>query len=185
VQEKFANVGDDAVRKRTGKSWAEWFELLDSAGARSMNHTEIAACLYERLNCPGWWNQMVAVGYEQSRGLRQKHERPDGYSISVSRVVASPVTRLFAAWNNAPTRTRWLGRTRLTIRKETANKSMRVTWSDNKTSLEVNFYAKGRSKSQVVVQHSKLADADACTKMKAFWAKSLDKLKTMLETGRV
>jgi hypothetical protein len=44
----------------------------------------------------------------------------------------------------------------ITIRKATANKSMRITWIDEVTHLNVDFYSKGELKSQVVVQHSKI-----------------------------
>ena len=43
-----------------------------------------------------------------------------------------------------------------TIRKATPKKSLRVTWGDGRTSLNVSFQAKGAGKSQVVVQHVKL-----------------------------
>ena len=56
----------------------------------------------------------------------------------------------------------------LVERKATANKSMRVTWNDRKTSLEIDFYPKGKVRSQVVVQHSKLPDASAAARMKKF-----------------
>ena len=71
----------------------------------------------------------------------------------------------------------WLGETDLEVRKATPNKSMRVTWKDKKTSLEINFYPKGTGKSQVVVQHSKLSTASAAAKMKSYWAKALDRLR--------
>lgn len=67
------------------------------------------------------------------------------------------------------------------IRQATANKSMRITWVDNKTSLEVNFYPKGQAKSQLVVQHGKLPDAQAAAKMKIYWSKKLDWLKEFLK----
>ena len=35
-------VSDDAVKAKTGKKWDEWFKVLDKAGARMMDHTEIA-----------------------------------------------------------------------------------------------------------------------------------------------
>jgi len=47
--------------------------------------------------------------------------------------------------------------------------------------LEVYLSAKDNDKSQVVVQHSKLPDAKASAKMKAYWSKALDRLREMLE----
>jgi hypothetical protein len=69
----------------------------------------------------------------------------------------------------------------LVVRKATANKSMRVTWSDGKTDLEINFYAKDPKKSQVVVQHNKLPNARSAAKMKTYWSNALDRLREKLE----
>jgi uncharacterized protein YndB with AHSA1/START domain len=124
---------------------------------------------------------MVTVTYEQVHQLRDKHEKPDGYEISVSRTIAVPVTRLFNAWQNDKERNRWLTETGLVIRRATSPKSMRITWVDGKTSLEVGFYPKGQAKSQVSVQHSKLASAKAAAQMKTYWAGVLDRLKEILE----
>jgi Activator of Hsp90 ATPase homolog 1-like protein len=177
---KSARVSDEAVQAKTGKTWKEWFALLDRAGAKKMSHTAMAAYLYDELGCPGWWNQMVAVSYEQERGLRDKHERPDGYSISRSKTLATPVERLYEAWEDAKQRSRWL-KEKIVIRKGTPSKSMRITWSDGATNLEVNFYAKGDGKSQVTVQHSKLADTKAAERMKAYWGEALERLCEELE----
>jgi hypothetical protein len=175
-------MSDDAVKAKTGKTWNGWFKILDKAGADKMPHKEIAEHLHDSFGIPGWWSQMVTVEYEQARGLREKHQRASGlYDISVSRTLAVPVGTLFDAWHNEVKRNRWLPKTPITIRKATKDKSMRIAWKDGKTSLEVNFYGKGAGKSQVVVQHSKLPDAKAAVKMKAYWSKALDGLRVLLE----
>jgi uncharacterized protein YndB with AHSA1/START domain len=174
---------DDAVKAKTGKTWKEWFSILDRAGARKMSHQEIVKVLHSDHNVGPWWTQMVTVTYEQSRGLRDKHQRPDGYQISVSRTVNSPISKVYKAFASEKERPTWLGKdgARLTIRTATPNKSMRVTWHDQKTSLEVGFIDKGAGKSQVVVQHSKLPDDKSAARMKTYWAKALDRLKETLE----
>ena len=179
---KFAGVGDDAVRAKTGKGWKEWFALLDKAGARKMEHKDVALYLYKTHKVDGWWSQMITVGYEQARGMREKHQRAAGhYDISVSRTLEVPISKVFNAWQNEPIRNKWLKENGLTIRKATPNKTMRITWVDNNTSLEVYFYSKGPAKSQVVVQHSKLPNAQAAAKMKTYWSKQLDRLKEFLK----
>ena len=70
---------------------------------------------------------------------------------------------------------------KLEVRKATPNKSLRITWDAGKSSLEVNFYSKGAGKSQVVVQHSRLAGAKAVQRSKTFWGARLAALKTYLE----
>jgi uncharacterized protein YndB with AHSA1/START domain len=87
---------------------------------------------------------------------------------------------LYHAFANDKARNAWLAEDGLAVRKATTNKSMRVTWNDVKTSLEINFYPKDDDKSQVVVQHSKLPNAKAAATMKAFWGKALDRLRDSL-----
>ena len=181
AENKIGGISDPAVIKATGKSWKEWFAILDKAGAQKTNHTQIAAYLYKEQKLPGWWAQMVTVGYEQARGLRERHQRPEGFEISVSRVVNVPLAALYQSWADAKQRDKWLKVKGIEIRKATANKSLRITWSDKKTSLEVNFYDKGKNKAQVVVQHTKLKGAKVAEKMKGYWAKKLDGLKIHLE----
>ena len=173
-------MSDEAVESKTGKTWSRWFKHLDAAGAKKMTHQEIAAHLSEKHGVRPWWTQMVAVTYEQARGLRDKHEKPAGFEISVSRTIDAPVGKAFKAWTVEKTRKQWLP-ANLEIRKATTNKSLRITWEDGKTSLAVAFLSKGADKSQVVAQHGKLPDAKAAAKMKKFWAEALDRLKALLE----
>jgi hypothetical protein len=180
-RKQHAGMGDDAVREATGKTWDEWFRRLDRAGAEEMEHAAIARWLSEQEGVPDWWCQMVTVGYEQARGLRQKHQRPDGFSVSASRTVAAPVERAFDAFADAKQRKRWLPDPGFTVRKSTRPKSLRITWVDGTTHVEVNVYAKANDKSQLSVQHSKLPDADAAARMKTYWRDALDKLRETLE----
>ena len=84
------------------------------------------------------------------------------------------------AFRDARTRRRWLGDVALTVRSAVANKSMRVTWPDG-TSVEWYFIPKGAAKSQVAVQHVKLADRDSVDRMKAWWAERLGELEKLLK----
>ena len=179
-KKKAARISDAAVHARTGKNWREWFAILDKAGAQKMEHKAIATYLYEQHGVPGWWAQMVTVSYEQERGMREKHQRPSGYEISCSKTIAVPVSQLYQAWQDKKARGRWL-KDAIVIRGATMDKSMRITWSDGKTSVDANFYAKGKDKSQVAVQHGKLADAKQAARMKAYWAEKLDRLQAILE----
>jgi hypothetical protein len=94
-------MSDDAVRRRTGKTWDEWFSILDSWGAADRTHTAAS----------------VAKG---------------------------------------------------------AARYSRVTFG---------FLAKGDTKSQVAIQHSRLRDAGVATGLKTFWRDRLAALQKLLEAG--
>lgn len=181
LDEKTGGISDEAVRAATGRTWKQWCALLDRAGARAMDHKEIVAVLDRE--CPelgGWWIQMVTVGYEQARGLRVKHQTPEGYQVGASKTIDVPVSKLFAAWNDAKQRARWLADPGITIRKATPDKSLRVTWIDGKTHVDVMLYAKGSRRSQIAIQHRKLRDAAAVQRMKAYWKDNLNRLAAEL-----
>lgn len=172
-------MSDEAVEAKTGKSWSRWFKHLDAAGAKKMTHQEIVAHLRDKHDVRPWWQQMVAVTYEQARGLREKHEKPGGFEISVSRTINAPVGKLYKAWTDEKTRQKWLP-ANFTVRKSMANKTLRITWEDDST-VAVAFSPKGDGKCQVVAQHGKLPDAKAGAQMKKYWGDALDRLKETIE----
>ena len=178
---KAVGIGDAAVEAKTGKNWKQWFAALDKAGAKKMTHQQIVSVVSDRHGIGPWWRQMVAVAYEQARGLRQKHEKAGGFQIGRSKTIAVPISRLYDAWNEGKFRDRWLGEGPLVVRKATRNKSLRFTWCDGTTSVEANFYTKTRDKALVTIQHGKLPNAKQGEQMKRYWGKALDRLKTVLE----
>jgi hypothetical protein len=173
-----ARISDDAVQSKTGRTWNEWFGILDAAGARELGHQEIVAVLGRHEVGP-WWQQMVTVHYEQARGMREKHQTASGFTANASRTLAIPVDRLFEAWSDEAFRRRWLP-AEMTIRKATPDKSLRISWGDG-TNVDVGFFPKGEAKSQVAVEHAKLPDAEAVTRAKAYWKQALGRLQAIFE----
>ena len=178
---KAPRMSDEAVKAKTGKTWKQWFTILDKAGAKKMSHPEIVKCLSELHDVGPWWRQMVTVTYEQARGLRQPHQKPGGFEISVSRTINVPLAKLYKAFATDKARNGWLAEDKLGVRTSTANKSIRGAWNEVQTSLEISFVPKGDNKSQVVVTHRKLPNAKASATMKTFWGKALDRLRASLE----
>ncbi len=169
-------ISDAAVQAKTGRLWAEWFALLDKEGAARLAHREIAAALRDRHGLSGWWSQMVTVAYEQARGLREPHQTARGYQVGVSKTLPVNVDTLFTAWEDDESRQAWLGDEPITIRRATRPRSMRITWINDQTNVDVSFWDKGPAKSTVQVQHSKLADRDDVETKRAFWRGTLTRL---------
>jgi hypothetical protein len=65
-------IGEDAVLKATGKSWKEWYEILDKFDRRTKGHTLTAKYLHSKHKLNPWWSQMVTVSYEWEKGLKEK-----------------------------------------------------------------------------------------------------------------
>jgi uncharacterized protein YndB with AHSA1/START domain len=174
-----AGSSDAAVSKGSGKTWTEWVRVLDKAGAAEKSHTEIAAYV-SSLGTPGWWSQMVTVGYERIRGLRDKGQQRDDstYELSKSRTFKVPVATLYGKVANPRARARWLP-AKIIVRTATPHRTMRVTWSD-KTDVHFFFTPKGEGKSTLTVRHLKLRDSGAVAKLKLWWNERLDELSELL-----
>lgn len=176
---KINGIGDETVRAKTGKTWPEWVATLDKAGGRTMAHGAIAALLHEKHGVPGWWTQMVTVGYEQSIGRRVPGQKPDGFVASASKTLRVSPAAAFKAFNDPRTRAGWLT-DEITIRKATAPKTLRITGEDGKTHIDVYIIPKGDGKSQVSLQHTKLANAREAARMKKHWTGALKRLEEAL-----
>ena len=175
-----SKIGSEALKEKTGKTWGEWFDVLDKAGAKERTHQDIVALLKEH-GVGQWYGQMVTVGYEQERGLRVPHQKPDGFEISVSKTVNAAVGVAFMLFEDAKMRKRWLKDPGFEIRKATSNKRMLINWPDG-TYVVTEFYSKGSNKTQVVVQQSKIVSASAAEKQKKYWGEQLESLKTAVES---
>jgi len=174
------SISDEAVKAKTGRGWMGWFGVLNKMGATSMAHKEVARALHEKHGAPGWWCQMIAVEYERARGGREKHERPDGYSVSITKVMLAGLPALFAAATDPTLREHWFPPGAVEETSRTKNKYWRGKWKKDGR-LEIGFYAKGAGKAQIVIQSSKLADAKAVEKKRAAWKKALARLQDLVQ----
>ena len=175
-----AGMADDKVKAKTGRGWEEWSRVLDSHNAALLAHRDIARLLSEQYGTPDWWTQTVAVGYERIKGIRAIGQRRDGtYEASKSKTFAVPVTKLYDAWARAAARRKWLDDTGLTIRTSSRPKYLRLDFGDG-TIVVVGFTPKGRTKSSVAVQHTKLPDRTAVEGLKRFWGERLTALGEVL-----
>jgi hypothetical protein len=180
---RIAGMSDEKIKEKTGCGWERWVRTLDHHGAAEMSHREIADLVSKKYKVGDWWTQSVAVGYERIKGLRARGQRRDGsYEVSKSRTFDVPVSVLFEAWADDKTRQRFLGGEKLKVRTATAPKSMRLDWADGGI-VAVGFMSKGKGKSSVAVQHTKLADRDSADALKKYWSDRLDSLGKILTAG--
>lgn len=178
-----AGVSTDAVMRRTGKSWDDWFEVLDTAGAQTLDQRGVIAILAQKHGIGPWWQQMIAVGYESLRSKSDKPPAPDGFHINSSCTLNAPVTRVFRLWNDAGERARWLADDRFVVRGATADKIIRARWGKGTSHVAVSFSEKS-GRTEVSVEHHQIETSAAAEQMKAYWAKKLGLLDQALAPRR-
>ena len=180
---RIAGMSDAKLKEKTGCTWERWVWALDQVNAQAWPHSEIARYVHEKYKVPGWWSQTVTVGYERIRGLREKGQRRSGsWEAAKSKTIGASVGTIFKSFKQPKQRSAWLPGITAVVRTSVPNKSLRLTWEDG-TSVEVSLVAKGRSRAQVAIQHTKLPDRDAANRMKAFWAERLEALAGQVAGG--
>jgi uncharacterized protein YndB with AHSA1/START domain len=198
-------ISDEAVETRTGKSWAQWFRILDRWGASKKGHKATAVWLHEKYEISPWWSQMITVRHERERGRREKHERPKGFEISVTRRMEATAPRAFDALSRPSDLSHWFtrgARATLEVGGAYSNrdgdrgrflalvrpKRIRMSWENELhapgTIVEFTIVRMAGGKIQVGVTHSRLASRTVAETMKEAWAWALDSLRSYLETGK-
>src|SRR5262245_22933977 len=165
--EKLAGMKDATVKAKTGCTWDRWVKALDHSGAKTMTHTAIAELVFEKWKVSGWWAQMITVGYERIRGLRDRNERDGTYAVTKSRTFACTVDDLSAAFAPAA-RKQWLGAETVEPRKSVPGKVARWKRSDG-SKVQVFFSPKGPGKAVAALQHDALSSRADVERWRAFW----------------
>jgi uncharacterized protein YndB with AHSA1/START domain len=196
-------ISDRAVQAATGRSWGQWFRILDAIGGTERSHRELAAHLADRRDVSPWWSQAIAVRYELERGLREEGQRGATFEVSVTRTIDVPVQEVHAAWTTARHWNRWFtSGARLSARPggryATAEGDRGVflhvqptriafTWEHPRhcpgTEVEVTLAAQGPARTQVRLTHRQLDGQAAREEMRSGWTWALDSLRSYLETG--
>lgn len=175
------DMSDEAIRKGSGKTWADWVEILDAWGAADKPHKEIAQHVHD-LGVGDWWAQGVTVGYERIKGLREVGQVGDGeYQGSASKTFPVAVDRLFAAWTDETERDHWLAPGTLTFRTAQDGRSARFDLTDGSGILALWFTAKGDDKSSVQIQNDKRPSRDATVEFRKTWKAHLANLAKHLK----
>ncbi len=174
-------MSDAAIKAKTGCTWEKWVKSLDHHKAYDWSHREIADFVRKSYKTGDWWTQTVTVGYERIKGLRVRGQQRGGsFRVNKSRTFPVSVTRLYRAWKVPASRRAWLGESGTARRGGQPNKVLRLDWPDG-TTVEARFTAKSAKKSQVALEHAKLNDQAAATRIKAFWSDRLSALAERLK----
>ena len=82
--ERFAGIGDEAVREKTGRSWSEWVAALDREGGRDLETVALSRLLEDRFD---------VHATSASKGARQHRDRWSGLTAASGGMVRQRSTR--------------------------------------------------------------------------------------------
>ena len=194
-------VTNDAARAATGKTLDQWFKELDKLDGLKLGRREINNRLYEQKLDP-WWCATIAVEYEKHHDVRKKDGLYEGYFVCSTQTVAAPPADVFKAWANGAELSKWFGTgskaevkdggsfenkdgdkgTFLRVRQ---NKDLRMTFEhpglSAPTQVDVQFQDKGKGKTGLLVNHTRIQTRAEADGLRAAWAQALDRLKAICE----
>ena len=198
-----STISNDAVKEKTGKSWGEWFKILDEWGAKEKSHKLMARYLVDEWTVSGWWAQTITIRYEQERGLRAVGQRSGGkFTVSLQRTINISPELAYDAIINPDLVSKWLEKPvkldaleggcfefengiqgeYLILKQPTR---IRMLWRsseiDKATQIDITLEEKANSRVTVRINHSKIKDEANYKKLKTYWTTAIDALKKLLE----
>ena len=176
-------MSDEAVAARTGKTWGEWFAILDDAGASQMENREILELLGQHDVGPVW-RQMVMAGYQRRLGAKANaaaKSAPAGSRVAnISRTVSATLLAAYGAWERPTRRKRFL-KDEITFATRRDGKTLRFGWKPDASRVSIVFKPLSKTRTQVTIEHDKLKTAADVERMQVFWTEALDRMQALVE----
>ena len=203
-EQRLSGVSSEAVAKATGRDWGQWLEFPDGLGAGEMTHKEIVALAAGPGGLGnGWWQQSVAVGYEQARGLRVVGQSSTAdFQVGAQKTLPVSAEVAWSLLADGTGRDAWLGKVdglRFErggkyqtpegiwgeVRSAVPGQRVRLTWSSpdlvKQSTLQVTLTASG-DRTSVRFQLEGLSGLEERELMRSHWWAVLERL---LELARV
>lgn len=195
-------VTNEAAKAATGKTLDQWFAELDKADGLKLGRREINNRLYAQ-KFDIWWCTTIAVEYEKHHDVRKKDGLFEGYFVCATKTIAAPPAEVFKAWATAAELSKWFGKgakaevkdggsfqtkdgdqgTFLRVRQD---KDIRMTFEgvglSAPTQVDVQFQDKGKGKTGLLVNHTRLQSRAEADGLRAAWGQTLELLKTTCES---
>ncbi len=168
---------DDVIVARTGRSWDDWCDLIESWPGHVDGHPAIAAWVEAEHGQDGWWSQAVTGGYERIVGIRLPNQMPDGtFTANKSRTVGVAADVLRSLLLDDEDRQDILGGEGSELRSKPSAKAIRVAVGPGVAHIALN--PKGDERTQITVGHRGLPSPDAVAEWKFYWDEWLTALDT-------
>lgn len=171
------SANTESIVTGTRRPWDEWVSLLDEAGGREKNHTEIARLALARMpdetERAEWWAQGVAVAYEQHVGLRVPGQSCNGdFQLSTSKTYPGDKDSALASWLAVVDSHEDFGGVPIeeapSVSRTEKWRYWRVPLSDG-TRVAIHISDKPGGKSSVGVNHTKLDSSEAIDFWRPVW----------------
>jgi uncharacterized protein YndB with AHSA1/START domain len=191
---------DEACKEATGKSLSDWFAAIEARPELKGKRREaINMWLYPEIGRTKdtWWPTTLWVEHERKNGIVQKDGRIEGYNICVTKKIAAPLEKVYAAWTlgsldwfeDSPSLAEdksikdSTGNEGIALRVR-ENKDLRYKWTSggrpDETQVDVTFAAEG-GKTMLTLTHNRIQTREEADGLRRAWSEAFVRLKALLE----
>jgi hypothetical protein len=193
MDKKYAGKTDESIIRATGKSWGEWFKILDDAKMSKLPHREIVLWLHDKglikrgkgwpkdksFNA-GWWAQSIVVGYEEKIGRRVFGAKTAGnYTVTVGKSLDGSVDDALKQWDRLVKGKKEFNKIKVKGDSRTSSTKDWRYWKvdmEDGSKLMAGIGPKGDKQSAFSVTVDKLKGEKEVESWRAYWKKFLGKL---------
>jgi uncharacterized protein YndB with AHSA1/START domain len=194
-------VTNEGAKAATGKTLDQWFAELDQVDGLKLGRREINNRLAAQ-QVDFWWCTTIAVEYERRHDVRKKDGLYEGYFVCATKTIAAPPAEVFKAWSNGAELSKWFGKgtkadvkdggsfqnqdgDKGTFLRVRPDKDIRMSFENAglsaPTQVDVQFQDKGKGKTGLLVNHTRIQTRAEADGLRAAWGQTLDQLKARCE----
>jgi hypothetical protein len=173
-----ATVTDADVKKKTGRTWQEWFALLDRDGAAKLDRRRITRIVASKYGIGFFWRRTIARAYQQARAASDRQDHSGGIVVTASRAIQRPMRALSETIHDVEARARRLKLGPLGKRPTPGTISSRTGSSTGNVDVSGDRFEAVQSASDLGPQSTR--GGRPVEKMRAFWKARVDSLQKSL-----
>jgi hypothetical protein len=171
-------VSNDKLLAVTGKSWTEWFEIINNLITQHTIQKPTAKTLSQEYGLEDYWAKTIIDEFDFDNAFPRKENKNTDFEISATLTIQAPLHVVEQGFTDSSLRRMWLPEVN-EFKKYNTGKNVRFDWIDD-TLVSVNFYPKNASKCQVSLQHSKIKELDKRDHYRQEWKTRLDLLALII-----
>ena len=193
-------VTNEAAKAATGKTLDQWFSELDKLDGLKKGRRAVNNHLVEQ-KVDFWWATTIAVEYEKHHDVKKKDGLYEGYFICSTKTIGAPPAEVFSKWASDDGFSKWFGATKADVKdggkfeskdgesgtfsRVRKDKDIRMSFEHKglsaPTQVDVQFQDKGKGKTGLLVNHSRIQNRGEADGLRVAWAEALNKLKEVCE----
>lgn len=167
----------------TGRSFDEWFDILDKAGAEDWPHWRIMRYLAGKRKNDEWWASAVAKAYERARGLDAASG--PSFNARVTKTLDAPLDVAWLLVDDEDERRSWLDVELEECSRPSETSLISQLADGSRVTIALREATPGNpGQTRATITHSGVPKEDALAETKAFWRSALARLADIVAEER-